>query len=233
MSLAAWVRRCPATTRMPVMRERRRADVRLEHRRLRFLHLQDQPVAARVVRALRTGRSSTGCPTLPTPTTSRATSTMRNRSNRSQIVVRQRLPVAVDHRGDVVHVVLGVVEVHDERRVLDEPDVVAVARGQLGDRAPVVLAPRLLDVALDRGRYFGGKCAMTSLDVRPRVPEVERAQRGGFGHVLPVRADCRGHDLVARVVARSPARRATTCRLRREPLDVPLPRARAASRRSR
>ena len=40
----------PGDDTEPVVRERRRADVRLEHRRLRFLHLQDQAVATGVAR---------------------------------------------------------------------------------------------------------------------------------------------------------------------------------------
>ena len=212
MSLVGLGQALPGHDPHPVVRERRRADVRLEHRRLRFLHLQDQPVAARVARTFEQADPAPGShaadPDDPPGDVDDAVPVEQVAD-----LVRQRLPVAVDHRGDVVHVVHGGAQVHGERWVLDEPDRVAVARGQLRDRAPVVFAARLLDVAFHRRSVLRREVRDDVLDVRARVPEVDGRELRGVGHVLPIRADCGGHDLVERRPRANPdrARRHADC----------------------
>ena len=130
-------------------------------------------------------------------------------------LVRQRLQVAVDHRGDVVHVVHGGAQVHGERWVLDEPDRIAVARGQ---RSRAGELQRFLTSRSTAGRYFGGKCTMTSL-------MCVRAYRGRPSRIAawPCAPD-RGSAVA---ISSRPPRidRNDDMQAAREPLDVPFPRA--------
>ena len=66
---------------------------------------------------------------------------------------------------------------------------------------------------------------MTSRMCVRGVPEVERSQRGGFGHVFAVAAHGGRDDPVARRRPEAPFER-DDVHARRQPLDVPLPRSR-------
>ena len=98
--------------------------------------------SAAVRRSPRSRHTQHRVPTLPTPTTRRATSTTRKRSRRKRRSSVSDGAVVVDHLGDVVHVVAGRVEVHDDRRVLDEAGTAVGVGREPGDRPEVVLAQR-------------------------------------------------------------------------------------------
>ena len=194
------------------MPERGGSDVRLEHRRLRFLHLQDHVVAAGEVRAL---EQADPTPSADAPHPHYFSGDVGEAEPVEQVphVVRQALPVRGDRRRDVVHAVVGVVDVHDEWRILDEPHLAVDRIGELGDRALMVLPPGLLDVT--RASSGGtGKGSATSTSATS-----SRADHRSRVRIVAACAMCSRYERTAVATTRSqfervkPRWRPTTWRL--------------------
>jgi len=69
---------------------------------------------------------------------------------------------------------LGVLEAHDERRVLDEADTTVEVPGQLGHGPQVVLAVRLFHVPLHERSVLGWEVGDDVFDADAVVEELER-----------------------------------------------------------
>ena len=141
----------------------------------------------------------------------------------SPAVVAQGRPVRLEHGLDLVHVVVGPVEVDDQRRVLDELMVAAGFVRELGHRAERVALPGLLHVALHPCPVARGKVGDDVVDVGPVVPELERRHRGVVRHVLPIRAHRLRHHLATHR-RRKAVLVGDEVQARGQALDVPLPR---------
>ncbi len=129
----------PGNDAPAVVAERRPAHVRLEHRRLGLLHLEDDPVTLRVVRGLHQADPA------PRADAAHASHAVRGvdepeAADERALIVGEARGVVVEHGLDVVEAVLGVVEVDDERRVVDEAQRAVVVARVPSDRTPMVLA---------------------------------------------------------------------------------------------
>ena len=125
-----------------------------------------------------------------------------------------------------------VVEVHDDRRVFDEPRPTVAVGGEAGHRPHVVFAQRAGDVALGLGAVALREVGDDVVGGRAVVPDGERPHAGELVDVLAVDTHGLEHHAVA-LRGREPVFSCDDVQAGGEALDVPLPRTAARSRRSR
>ena len=108
--------------------QRRGADVGLEHRRLRLLDLQDQPVALEVVGPFEERDPAAGADAADADDLAGHVDDLEA-VEQLPAVVGERLAVAAIIGTTSSHVCAGVLEVHEQRRVLGEPELARRRRG--------------------------------------------------------------------------------------------------------
>ena len=147
----------------------------------------------------------------------------------------QRAPVLAQHRADLVidragpHIGEELLQGDDHRRVADDPPSALDLGGQLAQHLHAVpgvgLGQQLLGLLEPLLLHLGLELADGLLDIQVRIPHVQERLPGEAAHRRPVRLGRRQDDLAAGL-AGEPVVPARHRQARRQPLDIPLERAR-------
>ena len=223
----------------PVIAESAGAGVGLQHRIARLLGLQEQRVA--VVATGHQEDPGTGADAAhPDHLVGHVAESVLG--EKTAAVALQRLRVALEHLVDPIlglpparRVWQQLLHRHDQRRAADDSQLAVHPLGEAAQRAHAVLGVRLGDALLRSLHRLAAQLLHPGhhrRDVEARVPDLQVAHRGESPHRLPVLAR-RGHHRRAPLLALEAIPPGRDLEAGGEPLHVPLPGRRAASRRSR
>jgi hypothetical protein len=203
MSLAACIRRCPATTPLAVIGVLALPDKALQDRLLGFLGLQEQRIL--VVPAQHEQDPGTCADTADTDDLTGGMNIVEVLQQVTPVGL-QRAPIGPDQAAQFPFdsdsfppVRQQVLDRSYQRRVRNDPALAGDLMGQLGERLHAVPGPGLGKVRLSFGALFGAgfrlelREQLPSLDVG--IPDVEVPHPGGLFQPCPVLLDPGQHDL--------------------------------------
>ena len=231
MSLAAWVRRWPSTTRCPWLANSLLPRNALQHRSLRLLELEEERIVAVATEQQHdVGARADAADTDHLARSVRVAVALQELAP----ITRQRPAIGADDDaqevfGLVCAITQDVFDRSDHGRVADDARLTVDDLRQLRERLQTVLRAGLRQVAVSAFQLF---CrgflpppGQQLLGIQTRVPELQVAHRRVAPDRLPVRPPhCPVDHLARRVVEATVATRHG--KARHQTLDVPLERAR-------